>query len=137
VLVTLEQIMKRKSKTSGERNEYLARDKPSLPEQARQHAPSAVAELVRIIENTRSDWARLAAISILFERGLGKAPESLDIAINHRVKPELPPSQEEQERWAAAYGRFRITGHWSIDDLDEADLEADPAGIPNTPEGES
>jgi len=128
--------MKRNSKTSGDkRNKCLNSDKPSLPAQARQHAPAAVAELVRILENTKSDGARLAAISILFDRGLGKAPESLDIAVKDRVKPAPPPSQEERERWAAAYRRSRVTGHWSIDDLDDADLEA--AGIPHTPEGES
>jgi hypothetical protein len=136
-LVTLEQIMKPNSKTSGdERNECPHSDKPSLPAQARQHAPAAIAELVRIIENTRSDAARLAAIRILFDRGLGKAPEALDIAINDRVKPVPPLSPEERKRVVAEFRRFRITGHWSTDDLDDADLEA--ASSPRAPkEGES
>jgi hypothetical protein len=132
--------MKQNFKTSrDERNKSLNSDKPSLPAQARQHAPAAVAELVRIIENTKSDAARLAAISILFDRGLGKPPKPLDIAIKDRVKPAPPPSEEELEQWAAAYDRFRKTGHWSVDDLDDADLEAYRASTPRTrkAEGES
>jgi hypothetical protein len=78
-----------------------ARAISSLPAQARQHAPAAVAELVRIIENTKSDAARLAAISILFDRGLGKPPKPLDIAIKDRVKPAPPLSKEELARWVA------------------------------------
>ena len=110
-----------------------------LPAQARQHAPAAVAELARIIEHTKSDAARLAAISILFDRGLGKPPKPLDIAIKDRVKPAPPPSEEELERGAAAFHRFLKTGHWSMDDLDDADVEAYRASMPRTAkaEGES
>ncbi len=83
--------MKQDSKTSGdERKKSLNSDKPSLPAQARQHPPAAVAELVRIIENTKSDAARLAAICILFDRGLGKPPKPLDIertALSPRRRP--------------------------------------------------
>ena len=115
--------MKHNSKTSvDERNKSLNSDKPSLPAQARQHAPAAIAELVRIIENTRSDAARLAAISILFDRGLGKPPKPLDIAIKDRVKPAPPPSEEELERRAAAFERLHkdgSIGRWmSLDDAD-------------------
>ena len=80
--------MKQDSKIQAdERSKSLKRDAPSLPAQARLHAPAAVAELVRIIENTRSDAARLAAIHIFFDRGLGKPPRRLDIAIKDRVSP--------------------------------------------------
>src|SRR4051794_38893668 len=95
--------MKQNSKASRhERNKSLNSDKPSLPAQARQHAPAAIAELVSIIENTRNDAARLAAISILFDRCLGKPPVPLEIAVKDRVKPAPPPSKEELERRAAA-----------------------------------
>lgn len=128
--------MKQDSKTSrDERNKKLNGDKPSLPAQARQHAPAAVAELVRIIENTRSDAARLAAISILFDRGLGKPPKPLDIAIKDRVKPAPPLSAPEAEEY---FNRFRMK-LWSTDVLDDVDFEVRQAGIHHTPktEGES
>jgi hypothetical protein len=96
-LATLEQTVKQRD----ERNS----DKLSLPAQARQHAPAAVAELVRIIENTKSDAARLAAIGILFDRGLGKPPKPLDIAIKDRVEPAPPPSKEELARMVAVFER--------------------------------
>jgi len=96
--------MKHNSKTSVvERHKGKNSDKPSLPAQARQHAPAAIGELVRIIENTKSDAARLAAINILFDRGLGKPPKPLDIAIKDRVKPARPPSKEQLERRVANY----------------------------------
>lgn len=137
-LITLERVMKRKrnfTTSCDQRNKCMH----SLPAQARQHAPAAIDELARIIEHTKSDAARLTAISILFDRGLGKPPKPLDIAIKDRIKPAPPPSEEELERRAAAAcHRFRKTGHWSMDDLDDADVEAYRASIPRTakPEGE-
>jgi hypothetical protein len=101
-----------------ERSQNSNGDQLSLPAQARQHAPAGVAELARIIENTRDDAARLAAINILFDRGLGKPPKPLDIAIKDRVKP--PPSLSAEEA-AEYYRRFRMK-HWSRDVLD-VDLE--------------
>jgi hypothetical protein len=101
--------MKRKYATSRKRNESLNGDMPSLPAQARQHAPAAIDELVRIIATTRSDAARLAAIGILFDRGLGKPPMPLDIAIKDRVKPAPPLSEDALERAAAAFRRFRTS----------------------------
>ena len=107
--------MKQDSETRrDERNKSLNGNSPSLPAQARQHAPAAIAELVRIIENTRSDAARLAAICILFDRGLGKPPKPLDIAIKDRVKPAPPPATKS---WS---GGPRISiglamGQWSMD----------------------
>ena len=107
--------MKQDSETRrDERNKSLNRDSPSLPAQARQHAPAAVAELVRIIENTRSDAARLAALCIFFDRGLGKPPKPLDIAIKDRVTTRAAAQQEELER------RIRPHEAISMDSLDEA-----------------
>ena len=63
---------------------------PSLAAQAQQHAAAAIAELVKIVENTSSHAARLAAITTLLDRGFGKAPKSLDIAIKDRVNPRRP-----------------------------------------------
>ena len=129
--------MKRKRNSTTSRDQRN-KSMPSLPAQARQHAPAAIDELARIIEHTKSDAARLAAISILFDRGLGKPPKPLDIAIKDRVKPAPPLSEDELERRAAAFHRYRKTGHWSMDDLDDADVEAYRASIPRTakPEGE-
>jgi hypothetical protein len=100
-----------------ERNKNLNGEQLSLPAQARLHAPAAVAELVRIVGKTRSDAARLAAISILFDRGLGRPPKPLDIAIKDRVKPPPPLSTEEARD---LYRRFRLNP-WSMDDLYNAD----------------
>jgi hypothetical protein len=80
---------------------------PSLAAQAQQHAAAAIAELVKIVENTSSHAARLAAITTLLDRGFGKPPKSLDIAIKDR-KP-APPSKEELERWVAAFERSMRT----------------------------
>jgi hypothetical protein len=134
--------MKQDSKTSGdERKKSLNSDKPSLPAQARQHTPAAVAELVKIVENTSSHAARLAAITTLLDRGFGKPPKPLEIAIKDRVKPAPPPSKEELERWAADFERRirTVTVHRSMDGLDDAALEplsSSTAGTPKT-EGES
>ena len=120
--------MKQDSKTQrDERNRSLNRESLSLPAQARQHAPAAVAELARIIENTRSDAARLAAIRIFFDRGLGKPPKSLDIAIKDRVKVKRAlPAREEVERLAA----------WVKRQLDKALLELHQESTAGTPETE-
>jgi hypothetical protein len=121
--------MKQDSETRcDERNKSLNGDSPSLPAQARQHAPAAIAELVRIIENTRSDAARLAALCILFDRGLGKPPKPLDIAIKDRVVEFALPPREELEHLAA----------WAKRHLDEAllELQRSTAGTLKT-EGES
>jgi hypothetical protein len=118
------------------RTKDLKMNPPSLAGQAQQHTVEAIAELVNIVQNTNSHAARLAAITTLLDRGFGKPPKPLDIAIKDRVKPGPPPSEEELERRAAAYYRFRKTGHFSIDDLDDADLEAYRASITRTPKAE-
>ncbi len=130
LVFALEQILKQDSKIQrDERNKGLNGDSLSLPAQARQHAPAAIAELVRIIENTRSDAARLAALCILFDRGLGKPPKPLGIAIKDRVRvqPTLPP-REVLEQMAEL----------SKQGLDEAllELQGRTAGTLET-EGES
>ena len=114
---------------------------PSLAAQAQQHAAAAIAELVKIVENTSSHAARLAAITTLLDRGFGRPPKPLDIAIKDRVKP-TPPSKEELERMVADFDRQmrRITtAHRSMDDLDDAALDPFPGSTPGTPkaEGES
>ena len=56
-----------------------------------------------------------------------------------RVSPHCYNSEEELERGAAAFHRFLKTGHWSMDDLDDADVEAYRASMPRSAkaEGES
>ena len=49
--------------------------------QARQHAAEAMAELVAIVQNSSNDAARLAAIRVILDRGFGKPPQSVQIAI--------------------------------------------------------
>jgi hypothetical protein len=53
---------------------------PSLAGQAQQHTAAAIAELVWVVENTKNNAARLAAITTLLDRGFGKPPRSLKIA---------------------------------------------------------
>ena len=75
------------------RTKDLKMHPPSLAAQAQQHAAAAIAELVKIVENTSSHAARLAAITTLLDRGFGKPPRSLEIAIKDR-KP-APPSAKK------------------------------------------
>jgi hypothetical protein len=124
-----ESIIKRRFERSDQERISLISDKLSLPEQARQHAPAAIAELVRIVEYTKSDAARLAGIRVLLDRGFGKPPLPLDIAIRDRVKP-APPLSEEDAR--ECYRRLRLNP-WSF--LDVA-LEVPQAGAAATPKAE-
>ena len=55
--------MKRTSKSKARTNNFYS-DRPSLPAQARQHAAVVVEQLVRIIQTTKSDPARLAGCRV-------------------------------------------------------------------------
>ena len=99
--------MKRTCKSKARTNNFYS-DRPSLPAQARQHAAVVVEELVRIIQTTKSDSARLAAISTLLDRGFGKPSPSLDIATKQTVEPEPFVSDEEA---AAQYAAIRKQLH--------------------------
>ena len=81
------------------RTKDLKMHPPSLAAQAQQHAAAAIAELVKIVENTSSHAARLAAITTLLDRGFGKPPKSLDIAIKDRE------TRAAQQRRVGAGGR--------------------------------
>src|SRR3954451_15234045 len=95
--------MKRTSKSKARTNSFHS-ERPSLPAQARQHAAVVVVELVRVIQTTKSDPARLAAISTVPHRGFGKPSRSLDIATNQPVEPE--PFLTDAEA-AAQYAALR------------------------------
>jgi hypothetical protein len=47
---------------------------------ARQHAPSAIAELARLALKAKSETARIAAIRELLDRGYGRARQSMEVA---------------------------------------------------------
>ncbi len=47
---------------------------------AMQHAEAAMVELARLATAAESEAARVAAIKELFDRGFGKAKQSLDVA---------------------------------------------------------
>jgi hypothetical protein len=84
------------------RTKDLKMDPPSLAAQAQQHSAEGLAELVKIVKNTRSHVARLAAITTLLDRGFGKPPRSLEIATRDPVpilsKEELQQAVEELDR---------------------------------------
>jgi hypothetical protein len=47
---------------------------------ARQHAPSAIAELARLALKAKSETARIAAIRELLDRGYGRSRQALEIS---------------------------------------------------------
>ena len=51
-----------------------------VQELARQHAPSAIAELARLALKAKSETARIAAIRELLDRGYGRSRQALEVA---------------------------------------------------------
>jgi len=51
-----------------------------IQELARQHAPSAIAELARLALKAKSETARIAAIRELLDRGYGRSRQALEVA---------------------------------------------------------
>jgi hypothetical protein len=68
-----------------------------LRELARQHAPAAIKELVRLARNAKSETARVAAIRELLDRGYGK-PGQLISGINEREVERPEPTNEQIAR---------------------------------------
>ena len=77
------------------RSKKRAMEIPSLAGQAQQYTAEAIAELARIVHNTNSHTARLAAITTLLDRGFGKPPQSLAIATADPIITESDISVEE------------------------------------------
>jgi hypothetical protein len=51
-----------------------------VQELARQHAPSAIAELARLALKAKNETARIAAIRELLDRGYGRSRQSVEVA---------------------------------------------------------
>jgi hypothetical protein len=68
-----------------------------IQELARQQAPSAIAELVRLSIKAKSETARISAIRELLDRGYGKARQSVEVCA-----PEIEPMKLLLEEIGAA-----------------------------------
>ena len=75
---------------------------------AMQHAPAAMTELARLATGAESEAARVAAIKELFDRGFGKAKQSVEVdgaltgamTVQYVTGPSSPaptPSDEDYE----------------------------------------
>jgi hypothetical protein len=51
-----------------------------VQELARQHAPSAIAELARLALKAKSETARIAAIRELLDRGYGRPRQAMEVS---------------------------------------------------------
>ena len=51
-----------------------------IQELARQHAPSAIAELARLALKAKSETARIAAIRELLDRGYGRPRQAMEVS---------------------------------------------------------
>ena len=58
-----------------------ASDPVSLSSRAQKHVAVAIEGLVNIMRTCKSDSLRVSAINVLLDRGFGKPPQSLDVAI--------------------------------------------------------
>jgi hypothetical protein len=80
-----------------------ASDHVSLSSRAQKHVSVAIAGLVKIMRTCQSDSLRVSAINMLLDRGYGKPPQSLDVAIWDAVP--LPQMREDMtlEEMIAVY----------------------------------
>jgi hypothetical protein len=77
-----------KARTKGRKKS--ASDDVSLSSRAQKHVAVAIDGLVNIMRTCKSDSLRVSAINVLLDRGFGKPPQSLDVAIWDAVPlPEL------------------------------------------------
>lgn len=72
------------------------------------HAPTAMRELARLATKAESEAARVAAIKELFDRGFGKAKQSVEVDgsvtgavtvqyVTSPAAPPPPPTEEDYE----------------------------------------
>jgi hypothetical protein len=75
-----------------------ATDNLSLSSRAQQHLSVAIAGLVNIIRTCESDTLRVSAINVLLDRGFGKPPQALEVAVWDDVPlPEITDDMTPQE----------------------------------------
>ena len=90
----------RRARTRHDKN--LASERASLKIQAQKHVSVAIAGLVRIMRTSKSDSLRVSAINMLLDRGYGKPPQSLDVAVWDAIPlPEIRDDMSAEEIEAA------------------------------------
>ena len=70
-----------------------ASERASLKFQAQKHVSVAIAGLVQIMRTCQNDSLRVSAINMLLDRGYGKPPQSLDVAVWDA--PPLPEIRDD------------------------------------------
>jgi hypothetical protein len=87
------QPSKRTHRVRTRRQKKSASDRASLKFQAQKHVSVAIAGLVHIMRTSESDSLRVSAINMLLDRGYGKPPQSLDVAVWDAIP--LPKTRDD------------------------------------------
>ena len=95
--------MKRKRLKSSQR--------ASLATLARPYVPAALAELVRIMTRSRSDFARVAAANALLDRAFGKPPPAQSLATTDVPPPPRVRDNMTDEEFMEDFRRLRQMSH--------------------------
>ena len=82
-----------------------------VQELARQHVPSAIAELARLALKAKSETARIAAIRELLDRGYGRPRQSMEV--NAPADDPLDPLQVLMEEIAAIERKRTYKQDWN------------------------
>jgi sulfite reductase beta subunit-like hemoprotein len=72
---------------------------------AREHTPAAISALVQIVTSGESDAARVAAASVILDRGWGKAAQRHDVNIKHSFVDALRELEHIAREQSAALGK--------------------------------
>ncbi|MET3839708.1 hypothetical protein [Bradyrhizobium sp. OAE829] len=101
------QLSKRTHRSRTKRQKKSATDRASLKFLAQKHVSVAIAGLVRIMRTSNSDSLRVSAINMLLDRGYGRPPQSLDVAVWDA--PSLPEIRDDMslKELQAAYKELR------------------------------
>ena len=83
-----------------------ASDPVSLSSRAQKHVAVAIEGLVNIMRTCQSDSLRVSAINMLLDRGYGKPPQSLDVAIWDAAP--LPQMREDMTLEVAIWDAFPL-----------------------------
>src|SRR5246127_4729855 len=82
-----------------------------VQELARQHAPSAIAELARLAVKTKSETARIAAIRELLDRGYGRTRQSVEVSTPEGNPLQLLFEEIDALSRKTPLNLLRIDGH--------------------------